>query len=63
MASRMEVDGDPPLPPLLENGTSGVLKRCSSAPMINMLVDNLTVSGNTNSVKQSRDDSAKPAPS
>lgn len=61
MASRMEVDSDPLLPPLLENGATGVLKRCNSAPMINLLVDNLTVSGDTPStVKQSRDDSSKP---
>lgn len=57
MAARMEVDGDPPpdLP-----GLSSNLKRCSSAPMINMLDDSssATLTGDR---KRAVDDSARPS--
>ena len=57
MAAHMEVDVDPPLP---MSGVSSNLKRCNSAPMINMLDDTSTFSAVN---KQSLDDASKPATS
>ena len=56
MAAHMEVDGES-LPPL--GGITSNLKRCSSAPMINLLDDNSAPTFTT-STKQSLDDTAKP---
>lgn len=58
MASQMEVDGDPP-PPL--DITGGGMKRCSSAPMINMLVDCSPSTGSSS--KHTMDDTGKPTSS
>lgn len=57
MASQMEVDGEPP--PSIDCG--GGLKRCSSAPMINMLVDCSPSTGPTSNSKQTMDDTGKPS--
>lgn len=58
MSSHMEVDGEPP--PMFEPGSGG-LKRCSSAPMINMLDGSAPATIANDNKQLTMDDSGKPS--